>query len=523
MHALMVLVVVLLVLLPALLLLVRRHRQQMQGDELSPISRQHIDLFQGGQLSEAAVESAKARFRDLLERGEVDAVENSLRAGVQYVVQVRALAELGTEDAGRILERQLQRRLTDDQIEQAWYWIDLASGLRTLNRPQSLPYLLRTVDQAADIPLGHFLAAETVCFLGFSGYLRQSNSPLGRSATRVLLRALEGLRYGLPAQIVTEGRLGELVETLWDARNEDVDPLACRVYHEALRFLRRAPHLSSSLLGEASDQETFEWQVSRLAALEGSFIDYLNEAGGELAKLLPHSATDRQKEQLQALLDLRADGGEETLAIATTPGHPNADLALEVLAWSTNPQVGPILRDQALQRVPLVSRAQRRLRGSAPRRPSVSIDLPYRAILRALRGHAAPQTEALLLLAAKDWDPTYRAAAISSLGWWEPIQKNDVQQTLREARRDPNAEVRQAARAALARLGERQALLWFRQTLTSEDSQKVYEAIQAIASEGLTLLWPDLDRLADAENSEVAHHAREALERMGEELERGWK
>jgi hypothetical protein len=83
--------------------------------------------------------------------------------------------------------------------------------------------------------------------------------------------------------------------------------------------------------------------------------------------------------------------------------------------------------------------------------------------------------------------------------------------------------VRQAARAALARLGERQALLWFRQTLTSEDPQKVYEAIHAIATEGLTLLWPDLDRLADVENSDVAHHAREALERMGEELERGRK
>ena len=106
----------------------------MLRDELSPVSRQHIDLFQGGQLSEAAVESAKARFRDLLERGEVEAVEASLRAGMQYVVQVRALAELGTDDAGRILERQLQRRLTDDQIEQSWYWIDLANGLRSLNR-----------------------------------------------------------------------------------------------------------------------------------------------------------------------------------------------------------------------------------------------------------------------------------------------------------------------------------------------------------------------------------------------------
>src|SRR5207237_4993400 len=147
---------------------VRRHRQRHAREDLSAITRQHLDLLQGGQLSESAVESTKARFRDLLERGEVEAVEASLRAGEAYVVQVRALAELGTEDAGRILERQLRRRLTDDQIEQAWYWIDLANGLRTLNRSQSLPHLLRCAESACEKPLGHFFAAEAVCFLGFS-------------------------------------------------------------------------------------------------------------------------------------------------------------------------------------------------------------------------------------------------------------------------------------------------------------------------------------------------------------------
>ena len=34
------------------------------------------------------------------------------------------------------------------------------------------------------------------------------------------------------------------------------------------------------------------------------------------------------------------------------------------------------------------------------------------------------------------------------------------------------------------------------------------------------LLWPDLDRLADCEDADVAHHAREALERLCEELDR---
>ncbi len=519
MHAVMFLFVLLLLALPALFLLARRHRQHSQRDELSPTSRQHIDLFQGGQLNESAVESAKAHFRELLERGEVEAVENSLRAGTQYVVQVRALAELGTEDAGRILERQLQRRLTDDQLEQACYWIDLAVGLRALNRSQSLPHLLRCAEKAGEVPLGYLFAAETVCFLGFTGYLRQAHTPLGRSAVRVLLRALEGLRLGTAQPgVVGEGRLGELVEALWDARPEQIDPLAVRVYRESLRLLRRAPHLAMALAGEPSEQESFDWQVSRLAALEPGLVDYLDEAPGPLCRLLEGAAAEEQKEVLQALADLKAEAADAVLPLLAVPRHPNAELALEVLTWSKDPRVGVRLREM-LRSVPLLRRAQARRRTYPPRRPSLP-DIPYRALLRALRGHPSSQTEALLLLAARDWDPTFRAAAVSSLGWWEPLERSDVLLTLQDARRDPNPEVRQAARAALARLGERQALLWFRQTLTSEDPQRVYETIQTIAGEELTLLWPDLDRLADAEDSDVAHHAREALERMGEELER---
>jgi len=64
--------------------------------------------------------------------------------------------------------------------------------------------------------------------------------------------------------------------------------------------------------------------------------------------------------------------------------------------------------------------------------------MPFAAILRALRGHASQHTEAFLMLAAHDWDPTYRIAAVSSLGWWEPMQRNEVLLTLQESRRDPN-------------------------------------------------------------------------------------
>jgi hypothetical protein len=191
---------------------------------------------------------------------------------------------------------------------------------------------------------------------------------------------------------------------------------------------------------------------------------------------------------------------------------------VEVLTWSRDPRVGPWLREMVQRRVPMERRAQRRSRPLPPRRASVPPDVPYRAVLRALRGHASAETEEFLLLAARDWDPTYRAAALSSLGWWEPVRREQVLASLQFARRDGNPEVRQAARAALARLGERLALQWFRQALSAQEPQQVHEAVQLIASEGLTLLWPDLDRLADAEDGDVSQLAREALERLCEDM-----
>jgi hypothetical protein len=521
MHPVLLLAVVLPMLLGAAVLLLARQlrRRRLLQEDLSPISRQHIDLFQGGQLNESAVETAKARFRDLLERGEVAAVESSLRAGMHYVVQVRALAELGTDDAGRILERQLQRRISDDVIEQAWYWIDLANGLRSLNRAQSLPHLLRCAEAAAEFPLGHFFAAETVCFLGFAGYLRQNETPLGRAALRVFHRALEGLRFGVQPIVAAEARIGELVEGLWDGRGPGIEPLAVRVFVEALRLLRRAPHAEAVLAAEASELEAFRWQMSRLASLEPILLEYLADAPLSLCERLPKTTPPEQRDILLALIDLRAETASVALPMLGQSRVPHAELVVESLTWSADARVGPELQRRVMERVPVLRRAHRRRRASPPPRPSLPPDFPYKAILRALRNHASQPTEEFLLLAARDWDPTFRAAAVGSLGWWEPMQRGSVQVALQDARRDANPDVRQAARAALARLGERQALQWFRQTLTSEDPHRVHDAIQTTANEGLTLLWPDLDRLADAEDVDVAVHARESLERLCEDME----
>jgi hypothetical protein len=499
------------------------NRRQALREELSPVSRQHIDLFQGGQLNESAVESAKSRFRELLEQGEIGAVESSLRPGTQFLVNVRALAELGTDDAGGILERQLQRRHTDDQIEQSWYWFDLANGLRSLNRPQSLPYLLRCSETASELPLGHFYAAETVCFLEFAGYLRRPKTELGRAALRVLHRALQGLRCGVPPQIVTEGRIGELIETLWDHVAETPDPIAVRVFQESLRVLRRAPNAELSLGIEESDQEAYSWQVSHLAALEPHLNEYLGDVVPQLGQLLPKAAPSEQREILLALNDLRADAADAILPLLATHRFAHADAAVEALTWSHDPRIVPALIDWVAARVPMDQRAQQRRQSISPRRNGVPADVPYKSILRAFRGHPSECTEAFLVLASRDWDPAIRAAALSSMGWWEPVRRGEVLLCLQEGRRDANVDVRHAARAALARLGERQALQWFRHGLTSEEPQRMFDAIQIVAAEELTLLWPDLDRLADSEDVETAHFAREALERMGEDMERSGK
>src|SRR5437660_6511969 len=109
-------------------------RWRSQEEAVTDVSRQHFEILQSGEFNEAAVEVVKRRFRVLFEHGGERAVEKSIQAGSHFIYQVRALAEIGTDAAGRILERQLHRRLSENQLEQAWYWIDLAACLRLLNR-----------------------------------------------------------------------------------------------------------------------------------------------------------------------------------------------------------------------------------------------------------------------------------------------------------------------------------------------------------------------------------------------------
>ena len=491
----------------------RRRHESLTG--VSPVTYQHLELYRGGQLSEAAVESTKQRFSSWLERGDIARIEASMHAGTSYVVCVRALAEIGSEDACRILERQLRRRLTADQVEQAWYWIDLATSLRQLGREESLPSLIACAMEADDCPLIHYLAAEIVCFLGFSGYVQDTSSETGRSAIRILHRAFEGLRLGVSPHLVAEARLGEVVETVWDHRDPGVDPILVLLFSEVLRHHRRSEYLERLLVDDPADQEGFRLQMSRIAALTPHLEDYLEQAGPALlADLLTAPATT-QGEILLAIDELRLDAGALLMKGLEEGALAYPELALLCLRWSRHPHAAEFLRTwrpSGHRGRPRSTNLRTEDRGSST--------MGEEAVLLALRGHPGRLTERFLLNAALQGDSPCRIAAIRSLGWTEPTDRAAVIRFLRDARFDSCSEVRQAARAALARLGERQALQWYRQALHSEQPPRVLEAIHAIAQEGITLLWPELDAMLDQDDPEIAYCARQALFQMSEELDR---
>lgn len=488
-------------------------------EHLSIVSQQHVELFNGAQLDEAELEMAKKRYAQWLREEQFDRIEASLIAGLSYVVRVRALAELGTEEACRILDKQLSRVITQDPVEQSWYWIDVAHCLRMLAHDESLPTLLDRLVDSDDFPLVHFYVAEVVAFSHFAQYLHDFPDRYGEAAVRALHRTLEGLRCGISAQIVAEARLGEMLETLWDNQRLNIHPLLVRLFSEVLRHQRRASQYSQDLAEEHFEQEAYEMQVSHIAALEDQMNDYLNHSSKVLPRRLERTTPGELQDWLDAIHELRADAGETLVELLRdNPNLHDSEHAILALGWSKSSLASDYLRETASRC--LTASNRKSSWGFLSKSPASNQSNIASAALIALRHHPSLETEQLILVGARSSDIDVRASAISSLGWWEPLRRKPVLMYLQDARYDSDGEVRHAARAALARLGERQALQWFRQGLASENRHIVLESIQAIADEGITLLWPELDRLVDEEEPELASCAREALEQMQEELER---
>jgi hypothetical protein len=516
----MLLASILMPLLMALAFLLGRYLglRRPSYERYSPVIRQHFDLLQGAELNEAAVEATKQRFRHLLEQDAVSVVEASMKPGTNFVVQVRALVELGTEEAGQILERQLGRQLSDDQLEQAWYGIDLANGLRHLRREESLPLILEHAERAADTPLASLFAAEAASFTGFADLLKHPELDEGKVAWNLLHRVLQGLRQGLSPQVIIEARLAEVFEAVVDAEPEG-PPIVGRVLHEMLRLLRRLDDLGSQFEDDSPEAEAFQWQKLRLQALESLIADQRDNITSTWKRTLLRCSSFQRAELLRAIDDLRLDVSDQLLPILERDASfQPLDLAMLALRWSKDPRAGLWIRSLVQANVPMRRRATMKTRATAAAKSHLLDAFPYLAALEALRGHPCVESEQMLVLAAQDAEPAVRAAAFSAMGWWDPYDIQSLRARLEVGRIDLNSDVRQAARGALARLGERHALQWHREAMHSEDVRVVHEALQSVADEGLTLLMPEVDALREHSNPEIAYHAGETMIQLGEDF-----
>ncbi|MFO0866409.1 MAG: hypothetical protein U0744_17485 [Gemmataceae bacterium] len=516
----MLLASILMPLLMALAFLLGRYLglRRPSFERYSPVIRQHFDLLQGAELNEAAVEATKQRFRHLLEQDAGSVVEASMKPGTNFVVQVRALVELGTEEAGQILERQLGRQLSDDQLEQAWYGIDLANGLRHLRREDSLPLILEHAERASETPLASLFAAEAASFTGFADLLKHPEIEEGKVAWNLLHRVLQGLRQGLSPQVILEARLAEVFETIVDAELEG-PPIVGRVLHEALRLIRRLDDLTTQFETESPDAEAFQWQKLRLEAIESLLIDQRDSMAASWKRELLHCSTTERAELLLAIFDLRLDVSDKLLPILEQDASfQPLDLAMLVLRWSKDPRAGLWIRSLVQANVPMRRRATMKARATPAAKSHLLDAFPYLAALEALRGHACVESEQMLVLASQDAEPAVRAEAFSAMGWWDPYDFAGLRARLELGRIDLNADVRHAARGALARLGERHALQWHREMMNSDDVRIVHEALQSVAEEGLTLLMPEVDALREHANPEIAYHASETMTQLSEDF-----
>lgn len=463
------------------------------------VDRQHWHLAAGGRVGETAIAAAAARFAALLDSGRFAEVERELRPGVAFAVQVRALARIGTPAAGLVLERQLTRRLSPDPVEQAWYWADVAAGLRQVRHTSALAAVLRCADAAAGLPAGYVLAAEALAFPNFSSALRDVTTPLGRAALRALATVARGCRDRvLDLATVLRDGLGDRLAEVGETAPTYSDPNLTLVMLEAERFHRRAASWLQHLSG--AERELVGRCGYRLSCSAVRRSEWLAGAAGRLADRFPLATDDERAALLCSLAELRA---EVARLFPRLPDPQDAwwPAALAALTWSRSPVVGPLLADRAA-----------RWWGCRRLRPRLG------PLLAALRGHPDPRAEAVLVEVAGRAEPGLRAVALGTLGWWPPYDPGAVLHVLHAARRHADEPVRSAAVAALARLGERAALNEVSAGLKAEEPALRLAAIDRIAREQLSWFWPDLQEAAEMPgNGEVGLAAVEALHRLREQ------
>ena len=479
----------------------------------SPVAFQHLQIYQGGMLNSGAIATAKEELANRLSQRQRIPHEISLRAGLDYAVQVRALAAIGTDEAGRILENEMIRQVSRNRLEQSWYWLDVAQGLRSLGRSQSLPLLLRSTERDFEYPLGHLFAAEIAAFPEFADYVQDPLSTLGKESLRSLRLTLEGIRRGyVPVSLYADANLGDLIHRLAETCPDIADASLTLLFLEALRHARRSYQTSPELRDDPLTRQAVRRQAGLFREAEPVIREYLHNIGDDLARLLPYRVPNEQREILHAIQQLHTETGCVVLRLLQDEQFTQRCEAIACLQWSTRQEATEYLVRQAQ------SLSQRNGRWQWFNRSHQAPSLELVAVLKALRGHPHVRAEKTLLELSSHSSYHYRIAAMKSLGWWEPIDRRSVLEILHLGRIDARAEVRMAAIAALARLGECASLQVLRDSLTNTSSQMVLQSIELIANEGLTWLWPELDLVTEYDDPVIAHHAWEAVEGLRESI-----
>jgi hypothetical protein len=223
-----------------------------------------------------------------------------------------------------------------------------------------------------------------------------------------------------------------------------------------------------------------------------------------------------RREILQALAELQADTDDVALNLLGDPNFDDRPGALQCLRWSKSPLASAALCGIARHALTGERTARWLKRLGVCRKPVPPEEI--KAALKAMRGHPSDEAERVLLQYTERTEAGWRRAAFRSLGWWEPARRGEVLQALRSGRQDANPEVRKAALAAAARLGECAALQMIRETMSRDNPTVAIDAIRVCGSEGLSWLWPELDVLTESDDSAIAAEAWEAVERLREDF-----
>ncbi|HKA05969.1 MAG TPA: HEAT repeat domain-containing protein [Gemmataceae bacterium] len=440
-----------------------------------------------------------------------------VRPGHRCVEEVRRRCHLDFVGAMNFLEGQLNRRVSSDALEQSRYWIDLAEGLRGLNLHESLPALLRRADDALDMPLAEGYAAEVSSFAAFAEYLHDPLTPEGQSALRVLRVAMEGVRLGkVQATVYADAAFGDAVRRLSENCPDVVNPRLVLAFIEGLRHARRSFHNNAAFRDDPVRRQTVRWQQAFLRDAEPIMREYLHDIGPELARLLENTRGRARREILLALAELQVDTDDVALILLGDPEFADRAAAIKCLRWSKSP-LAPAALCGIARHALTGERSARWLRRLGVGKKPVPADEAH-AALRALRGHPSEEAERVLLNYARRPEAAWRRDAFRSLGWWEPMRRGEVLYALRTGRQDPHPDVRRAALAAAARLGECAALQMLREMLARETPAPVLDAIRLSASEGLSWLWPELDVLTESDDAAIAAEAWESIEQLREEF-----